>query len=1331
MYGYYSGDNERNDYDNIQQLDTENIDMEVQEKRLSRAPTVDFNHKMLKKKHTSQIDIDKARREAKELLRETGGDKDTDEKLMFKKQSVSIFRIYSHLFESIDWLFLVLATIGAIGAGISMPIMSYTMSDAFSDVGNTSEERTSAEAMEQMFQMVEDAMEDQIKKQLIYGAISFVCNFLSVCFWSLIGNRCIYNLKKKYFTTILSQEQGWFDSNNAFEFATKVQAQLEQVEQGIGDKIGLVITMVCQCIVGFIFAFLASWKLTLVMLCVAPFIIFFSLFLMLALRKGIVLSRKTWESAGGIAEEMLYNIKTVASFANFDYELRRFNEKVELVWSIDLINSCKLGFSVGFIIFFLNICIFIAFIYGRTLIKKDYNSNKGRDFSSGDVITAAFCTLMGIAGIGMIAPNIKTIQESCSAASDYFNLYERKPEMDLSQSVEKPPLENIQGLIEFKNVNFSYPSDPNKRLILDGIDLLFEPGKKVALVGESGCGKSTTVNLIERLYDVTGGEVLIDGLDIRKYDIRYLRSFIGYVQQEPILFNRSIRYNLIFGREEQLNAMGNIDQLIQEAIDDAYATEFINNLPGGLDYVVGIKGGKLSGGQKQRIAIARAILAKPKILILDEATSALDNKSEKEVQRALDNISQKSVTTVIIAHRLSTIKNADVIYACRKGKVLEQGTHQELLDKGGYYAGLVRSQLAQDEIETQNKKEEIIRKKTSIKRRNTEEEVQFVHKDNEISLKEEDIKVRPCNVFKELSDFKLDIGIACFGAAVLGCLSPINGFIMSKAINALNSNYQTIRYDDGLKYAFIFLALAFLQGLGNCIMIWKFMALGQTLARIYRKKLLKKYLSMHLSYFDVDENSPGSLLTRMSIDTIELNQILQSILGVSIQCGVILIVGLIIGCYYEYRLTLLDFCFVPFIVTSNVIRRGMMQGSSKKGVKANIEAGGILSECVINTKSIFSFNFQPTAIRMYLDTIEFIRQQFYRDAFISGFFVALGNFASFAANAAVYALAKKYILDGSLDSEDMVIAMSVVTTSTQGISNGMSNLGNLKKSYVAYKSVYSTLDTPSLINPYQKENEGKVSAMNIKGKIELRHVYFAYPTRPENVILKDVSLVINPGEQTAFVGYSGSGKSTIIQLLNRFYDVEEGKGEVLIDDVNIKDYNLFELRKKIGLVSQEPTLFRVSVLENVRYGRLDATDDECIEAAREANIMKFFTKDRMNEVIGQNQKSEGVGEKKDPVSGGEKQRLAIARAFLKNPTILLLDEATSALDKDSEIEVQKSLDRLSANRTSVSIAHRLSTVEGCDKIFVLENGRLVEQGTHAELMKLGRKYYTLHKYSES
>ncbi len=680
----------------------------------SQVINVDNSHQSLNL--NTELDFINLPREKEPLNKEKEEEKgEAEQNLMFGVKRISPFRLYCHISGNFEIFLMILGAIFTIGAGCSGALISLLLGDTINDFTSTSEiEDLPDDEYKAIMDKVEPSINDMAKKFLIIGAIMFVCNFFMMFSWAYSSLRQMHWMKINYFSLILKQEQGWFDENNAFEFATKVQAQLEQIEMGVGDRFGQIILMSAELISGFVVGFIASWKLTLVLLCCAPFIVG-SFFVMNYWMEGaMILSRKTYEKAGGIAEELLYNIKTVTSFVNFDFELQRFGKYVDEVEKYDIRKSLILGLSVGTMIFGIFFGFSITLLYARKLVAdRDINSNTGKPFNAGDVIKVLFAVIGAIFAVGGISPNIQIIKESCIAASDYFTLYERVPKIFISDKNIKPNRDSVKGKIEFRNIKFIYPSDKNQRPILENLDLVFEPGKKVALVGESGCGKSTTVNLIERLYEPVEGQILVDGIDIRDYNLEYLRSLIGYVQQEPVLFNKSIKDNLIFGREKEIRELGNPEELMKEACEESYIKDFIENNPEKYDYIVGVKGSKLSGGQKQRIAIARAILTKPKILILDEATSALDNQSEKEVQRALDNISQKNVTTVIIAHRLSTIRNADLIYALKDGKVLEQGTHQELLEKNGYYAGLVKSQLTEEDLATKEMNYDRLNKKKS------------------------------------------------------------------------------------------------------------------------------------------------------------------------------------------------------------------------------------------------------------------------------------------------------------------------------------------------------------------------------------------------------------------------------------------------------------------------------------------------------------------------------------------------------------------------------------------------------------------------------------------
>ncbi len=1264
-------------------------------------------------------------------------EKKIDNNLMFEKKSISIFKLYFHISGTLEIILSVIAIIMTIGAGCSNAIMNWIFGDSSNSFTMATEidvikEFLPKDIFDILFEYImEDEIEPIINKKinqfLIIGAVMFVCNFLMMFLWSYLALRQVHWLKNNYFRIILNQEQGWFDENNAFEFATKVQAQLEQIELGLGDRLGQFIMMLTELIAGFVVAFIASWELTLILLTSFPFIIGGALIMTFTLKNLIVNSRKTYEIAGGVAEELLYNIKTVTSFANFDYEINRFGNLIDKVEEYDQKKSFYSGISVGIIIFGIFFGYTVTLLYARKLIMDSLNERntildmiyediEEQKISIGEIQKVLFSIIASIVAIGQLAPNVQTIKASCAASSDYFTLYERKQKIYISEKNVKPERDSIKGKIEFKNIKFIYPSDKSQRPILNNLNLEIEAGKKVAFVGESGCGKSTTVNLIERLYDPVEGQILIDGIDIKEFNLEYLRNLIGYVQQEPVLFNKSIKDNLIFGRQQLLEELGNPDELIKEACKEAYIEDFILRNHDKYDYVVGVKGNKLSGGQKQRIAIARAILTKPKILILDEATSALDNQSEKEVQEALDNISKTNITTLIIAHRLSTIKNADVIYALKAGQVVEKGTHQELLDKNGYYANLVKAQIGTEdnhkEIEKIKSLKKILTRRLSSKF-STIIEHEEMKKENQV-IEQKKLEIKLGEIFELLADNKLDLILGSVGGFIYGVGTPIAGLFLGKVLTALSPQDKEIIKKDGLRWSLYHLGIAVIGGIALFLKTWKLEGLGDVVTSKMRKKVFKKYLELNLAFYDIDYNSPGSLLTKLSIDTTKISALVLSIFGSVISAVGGIIFSIILGMIYDWKLGLISTAFLPFTLFFTVFKAYFRANGSQGNYDLKIEAGSLLSECVINTKTIFSFNFQQKAIDLYSSILEKENSGNLKTGIISGLLFGLGIFITYACRATLIKCSFIFMKKQTLTYDNMICALNCLLT-LGGICHSLMLLAEIPKARTSFRSLFNIIKTPSEINAFEEENKDKLFPEEFKGKIEFKNVTFAYPTKPENLILRNLSLTINPGQHVALVGFSGSGKSTIIQLIERFYDPVEG--EVLIDEINIKDYNLYKLRKKIGLVSQEPNLFKRSIYENILYGRLDAEKDEVVQAAEKAAIDKFFKNDQK-------------GKKEEPVSGGEKQRLAIARAFLKDPSILLLDEATSALDKESEIEVQKSLSELQKGRTSVSVDHRLSTIIDSDVFFYLEFGKVKEQGTHDELLAKKGKYYTLYQSME-
>ena len=520
---------------------------------------------------------------------------------------------------------------------------------------------------------------------LYFLLLSFVLLFSGygsyACF-AISAERQMRSLRREVLKHVLYQEIGWYDQRDASDLASRISGDTVKIKEGMGEKLGEAFRYVVQFFVGYAIGFYKGWNLSLAMCAVMPMMAISLTFLIKRLHESTARSQKVYAAAGSVAEETIGAMRTVASLNGEPRAIQKYGENVQKAEDETVKLAKFVAFTSAWFIMSMWLTYAIGLWYGGYLVK----DQSGTVNTPGDVFSVFYGILLGTVAISQISPNISAVASAKGAASALYQILDRPSKTDAANLDGDVPTD-CHGKVEVKDVVFSYPTRPED-IVLRGYSLTIEQGQTVALVGSSGSGKSTLVALLERFYEPTSGQILLDGRDISSLQLKWLRSQIGLVSQEPVLFATTILENIAAGGDNISK-----DEVIAAA-KLANAHDFIMSLPNQYETMCGEKGTTLSGGQKQRVAIARALVRQPKILVLDEATSALDNESERVVQAALNDLMEKTnMTTIVIAHRLSTIRKADKIIVLSKGLVVEEGTHGTLMDiEDGLYRTLVELQ---------------------------------------------------------------------------------------------------------------------------------------------------------------------------------------------------------------------------------------------------------------------------------------------------------------------------------------------------------------------------------------------------------------------------------------------------------------------------------------------------------------------------------------------------------------------------------------------------------------------------------------------------------------
>ncbi|KAJ6955762.1 ABC transporter B family member 11-like [Populus alba x Populus x berolinensis] len=1121
-------------------------------------------------------------------------------------KSVPFFKLFSFA-DSTDYLLMFLGAIGAIANGMSMPLMTLLLGDVINAFGSN------------QFGNDMTSLVSKVSLKYVYLAMgSGVAACFQVTCWIITGERQASRIRSTYLKTILRQDIAFFDKDtNTGEVVGRMSGDTVLIQDAMGEKVGKFLQLMATFVGGFAVAFIKGWLLALVMLSAIPLLVLAGASMALFISKMAARGQNAYAEAANVVEQTIGGIRTVASFTGEKRAISVYNDLLLTAYGSGVKEGIFSGFGVGMVMLIVFCSYAMAVWFGAKMVLE-------KGYSGGAVINVIVAILTGSMSLGQASPCLSAFAAGRAAAHKMFETIDRKPEID-AYDIKGKVLDDIHGDIELRNVYFSYPARPDEP-IFSGFSLSIPSGTTAALVGHSGSGKSTVISLVERFYDPLAGEVLIDGINIKEFQLKWIREKTGLVSQEPVLFASSIKENIAYGKD------GATNEEIRAAAELANAAKFIDKLPQGLDTMVGEHGTQLSGGQKQRIAIARAILKNPRILLLDEATSALDAESERVVQDALDKI-MVDRTTVIVAHRLTTVRNADMIAVIHRGKMVEKGTHSELLgDPDGAYSQLVRLQ----EINRESGRETEVSLESfrqSSQRRSVRRSMsrsisrgssigssrhsfslpfglptgfsvrENAYEDPEDILPPEDAPEVPLSRLASLNKPEIPVLIiGTIAACIHGTILPIYGTLMSKAIKTFFEPAPILKKDSKF-WALMFMTLGVAAFVVIPVRSYFFSVAGCKLIQRIRSMCFERVVNMEVSWFDEPEHSSGAIGSRLAADASIVRSLVGDQLAAIVQNIATVTSAMIIAFTASWQLALVILGLIPLIGINGVIQVKFMKGFSADAKMMYEEASQVANDAVCSIRTVASFCAEEKVMQLYEGKCRGPMKSGVRLGWVSGVGFGVSSFLLYCFYATSFYVGARLVDAGQITFQDVFQVFFALTLASVGISHSSTFTTDTTKAKNAAASVFSIIDRKSKIDP---SDESGITLENVKGEIELRHVSFKYPTRPDIQIFRDINLLMRAGKTVALVGESGSGKSTVVALLQRFYDPDSGR--ITLDGTEIQKLQLKWFRQQMGLVGQEPVLFNDTIRANIAYGKGgDATEAEIISAAELANAHKFIS----------------------------------------------------------------------------------------------------------------------------